>query len=120
MSRASVVIRYGSILEANECKCWRWVPAVPAEAAAIGRWRAGAGTAPTSGAGLGLLPLPTGAHLRSAAATAERAGLIAPHGGKLVNLMVPEDQKAAVKASATKTMDLSDRNACDVELLCVG
>ena len=59
-------------------------------------------------------------HLRSAAATAERTGLITPHGGKLVSLFVPEEQKAAVKASATKTLELSDRNACDVELLTVG
>jgi sulfate adenylyltransferase len=46
--------------------------------------------------------------------------LQAPHGDKLVDLMVPEDQKAAVIASCTKTMELSDRNACDVELLSVG
>ncbi|PSC72960.1 Sulfate adenylyltransferase isoform A [Micractinium conductrix] len=57
--------------------------------------------------------------VRAAAAT-ERASLIAPHGGKLVNLMLPEDKKAAAVASATKTIELSDRNACDVELLCVG
>lgn len=56
----------------------------------------------------------------SAAATTELAGLIAPHGGKLIDLMVPEGQKAAVKSSATKTIELSDRNACDVELLTVG
>lgn len=56
----------------------------------------------------------------SAAATVEQAGLIAPHGGKLVNLMLPEDKKAAAVASCTKTIQLSDRNACDVELLTVG
>ena len=54
----------------------------------------------------------------TAATTSE--GLQVPHGGKLVHLMVPEAQRAAVAASATKKMDLSDRNACDVELLCVG
>ncbi|GBF97682.1 sulfate adenylyltransferase [Raphidocelis subcapitata] len=54
----------------------------------------------------------------AAAATAE--GLQAPHGGKLVSLMVPKAQQAALVASTTKTMELSDRNACDVELLCVG
>ncbi|KAL4433897.1 hypothetical protein ABPG75_000338 [Micractinium tetrahymenae] len=55
-----------------------------------------------------------------AAATTERTGLIAPHGDKLVNLMLPEGQKEAAIASCTKTIELSDRNACDVELLCVG
>lgn len=54
----------------------------------------------------------------AAATTAD--GLQAPHGGKLVNLMVPKAQQAALAASCTKTMELSDRNACDVELLCVG
>lgn len=47
-------------------------------------------------------------------------GLVAPHGGKLVNLMVPKDQVAAEVASCTKKTELSDRNACDVELLSVG
>jgi sulfate adenylyltransferase len=46
--------------------------------------------------------------------------LIAPHGGKLIDLMLPEDKKAAAKAKCTKTVELSDRNACDVELLTVG
>jgi hypothetical protein len=47
-------------------------------------------------------------------------GLQQPHGGKLVNLRVPADKVAAVKASATKTLEASDRNACDLELLTVG
>jgi sulfate adenylyltransferase len=47
-------------------------------------------------------------------------GLQTPHGGKLVNLMVPEAQRQAVIDSCTKTLECSDRNACDVELLCVG
>jgi len=45
---------------------------------------------------------------------------IAPHGGELVNLMAPADAQAALIASCTKTVELSDRNACDVELLSVG
>lgn len=57
---------------------------------------------------------------RSAVASAERAGLIAPHGDKLVNLMLPADKKQASIDSCTKTVELSDRNACDVELLTVG
>ena len=47
-------------------------------------------------------------------------GLQTPHGGKLVNLMVPEAQRQAVIDSCTKTLACSDRNACDVELLVVG
>ena len=53
-------------------------------------------------------------------AAAERAGLIHPHGGKLSDLMLPADKRAAAKQSCTKTIELSDRNACDVELLVVG
>jgi sulfate adenylyltransferase len=46
--------------------------------------------------------------------------VIAPYGGTLVDLMVPSAEQAALKASATKTFECSDRNACDVELLVVG
>ena len=56
----------------------------------------------------------------SASAPAQRSGVIAPYGGTLVDLMVAEADCAAVKATATKTIECSDRNACDVELLCVG
>eukprot|EP00884_Botryococcus_braunii_P002951 jgi/Botrbrau1/12657/Bobra.67_1s0022.1 len=55
----------------------------------------------------------------SATAVAEK-GLQAPHGGKLVDLMLPESQRAAEIASCTKELELSDRNACDTELLVVG
>ena len=43
-----------------------------------------------------------------------------PHGGKLVDLMLAESQREEAVATCTKEMELSDRNACDVELLCVG
>ena len=56
----------------------------------------------------------------SASAPAQRSGVIAPYGGTLVDLMVAEADCAAVKGTATKTVECSDRNACDVELLCVG
>ena len=46
--------------------------------------------------------------------------MIAPYGGTLVDLMVPSAEQSALKASATKTLECSDRNACDVELLVVG
>jgi sulfate adenylyltransferase len=52
------------------------------------------------------------------AVTAE--GLQVPHGGNLVNLMAPASEHAALKAACKHTMELSDRNACDVELLVVG
>lgn len=48
------------------------------------------------------------------------AGLIAPHGGSLVDLMVPEADREAVRASAGRRIECSHRNACDVELLVVG
>ena len=42
-------------------------------------------------------------------------GLIAPHGGALVNLMLEDDgAKARAIASCTRALELSDRNACDV------
>ena len=47
-------------------------------------------------------------------------GLIAPHGGSLVNLMLPAAEQQAVKASASRMLECSDRQACDVELLVVG
>mmetsp|Transcript_14519 Transcript_14519/g.17599 ORF Transcript_14519/g.17599 Transcript_14519/m.17599 type:complete len:458 (-) Transcript_14519:208-1581(-) len=42
------------------------------------------------------------------------------HGGKLVDLMAPEGEHAALIASCNAEMEMSDRNACDVELLSVG
>jgi sulfate adenylyltransferase len=43
-----------------------------------------------------------------------------PHGGELVNLMVEASEKENIASGCTKQLELSDRNACDVELLCVG
>ena len=58
---------------------------------------------------------------RAAAAVAEKqTAKQTPHGDKLVNLMLPSDQKQAAIDSASKKLECSDRNACDVELLCVG
>lgn len=57
-------------------------------------------------------------------ATAEAAsvteGLIAPHGGKLINLQLPQSEWEAAIKSCNRTFEASDRNACDVELLSVG
>lgn len=58
--------------------------------------------------------------IRRATATVAEGQLQTPHGGKLVDLMAPAEQHADLKASASKTLQLSDRNACDVELLVVG
>jgi len=55
----------------------------------------------------------------SASATSP-AGLMTPHGGSLVDLMVTAEQHDAVKAGVDRVVVCSDRNACDVELLVVG
>ena len=47
-------------------------------------------------------------------------GLIAPHGGVLVDLRLPVEQWEAAKAGVDHVIECSDRNACDVELLMVG
>lgn len=60
------------------------------------------------------------AAVEAAAFATTPEGLQVPHGGSLVNLMVPEAQRQAVIDSCNKTIECSDRNACDVELLCVG
>jgi|TARA_B100000003_G_scaffold109007_1_gene97585 sulfate adenylyltransferase len=63
----------------------------------------------------------TGTTRAYAAAAAAGRGLIEPHGGELVNLMVvDEKEKARAIASCDRALELSDRNACDVELLSVG
>jgi len=43
-----------------------------------------------------------------------------PHGGKLVDLFVPDTEKEEVIASASKTIDITERQSCDVQLLCNG
>ena len=47
-------------------------------------------------------------------------GLIQPHGGSLVDLMVPAEEREAVRTGVDRVVVCSDRNACDVELLVVG
>ena len=56
----------------------------------------------------------------SATPSTQDSGVIAPYGGTLVDLMVSPDEREAVKSSATTTLECSDRNACDVELLVIG
>ena len=46
--------------------------------------------------------------------------MIEAYGGALVNLMVPIEHRSQVRSYANKTIECSDRNACDVELLIVG
>mmetsp|Transcript_32939 Transcript_32939/g.105086 ORF Transcript_32939/g.105086 Transcript_32939/m.105086 type:complete len:417 (-) Transcript_32939:463-1713(-) len=44
-----------------------------------------------------------------------------PHGGKLVNLYLSdESEKASAIAGCTKTIEVSERQSCDIELLCNG
>ncbi len=54
--------------------------------------------------------------------TAVNASLIEPYGGKLVNLVVPEEKKQEVKtyAGGLPSIQLSDREVCDLELLATG
>lgn len=48
--------------------------------------------------------------------------LIAPHGGRLVNLLVPDEERrqAEAHASTLPSLQLSDRSVCDLELLAIG
>jgi hypothetical protein len=49
-------------------------------------------------------------------------GLITPHGGSLVDAMVTDEaqKKQLISECEGRKMECSHRNACDVELLCVG
>ena len=58
--------------------------------------------------------------MTATSSSSQRSGVIAPYGGTLVDLMVSAPEHAALKASATTSIECSDRNACDVELLVVG
>ncbi len=46
--------------------------------------------------------------------------VIAPYGGTLVDLMVHGEMRQSIQESASKTIECSDRNACDIELLVIG
>lgn len=61
--------------------------------------------------------------MAQAAATAPAPstdGLQTPHGGVLINLQAPPISYSLLLKEATKTIEASDRNACDIELLSVG
>ena len=58
--------------------------------------------------------------MTATSSSSQRSGVIAPYGGTLVDLMASATEHAALKASATTSIECSDRNACDVELLVVG
>ena len=58
--------------------------------------------------------------MTASSSSSQRSGVIAPYGGTLVDFMVSATEQAALKASATTSIECSDRNACDVELLVVG
>jgi len=62
-------------------------------------------------------PLPAQAARVAAPVMAAKA---TPHGGTLIDLFVPEGDVAAVAASADKTIDITERQSCDVQLLCNG
>ena len=50
----------------------------------------------------------------------EYSGLIPPIGGQLVDLMTLKNDQREIKVNSKKTLECSDRNACDVELLIIG
>ena len=58
--------------------------------------------------------------MTASSSSSQRTGVIAPYGGTLVDLMVSATEHAALKASTTTSIECSDRNACDIELLVVG
>ena len=47
-------------------------------------------------------------------------GLIKPYGGELINLMASNQERDELKKASFKTLNCSDRNACDIELLLIG
>ena len=49
-----------------------------------------------------------------------RSELIPPYGGELIDLMVKNEEIEETKQKATKKLECSDRNACDIELLIIG
>lgn len=58
----------------------------------------------------------------TAAASEKHPRLIAPYGGGLINLLVPEEERAELSAYASNlpSLQLSPRSMCDLELLAVG
>jgi predicted ATPase len=54
--------------------------------------------------------------------TAQPSPLLAPYGGRLVNLLVPLDAREALRAHASHlpSVQLSERAVCDLELLTTG
>ncbi len=46
--------------------------------------------------------------------------MIKPYGGELINLMSSEQKAEELKKGSLKTLNCSDRNACDIELLLIG
>ena len=47
-------------------------------------------------------------------------GLIEPYGGELINLFLSDQEAKELKKNSFKTLNCSDRNACDIELLSIG
>ena len=47
-------------------------------------------------------------------------GLIEPYGGELINLFLSDQEAKELKKNSFKTLNCSDRNACDIELLLIG
>jgi hypothetical protein len=54
------------------------------------------------------------------AATPERSSLIAPYGGRLIDLFADEHETLIARARHLPSLQLSPRSLCDLELLAVG
>ena len=67
---------------------------------------------------LGFMGLVSSEPETCSAGTCSAAG--EPHGGTLVNTIVPETDRSRVISEATATLELSERQACDVALLING
>ena len=74
-------------------------------------------------AGFRISQLPASPQKLAAAARTPELAMVArqtPHGGTLVDLMAAPSERAALAASADRAVELSERQSCDVELLCNG
>merc|ERR1719253_621546 len=65
-------------------------------------------------------PMGTQAPAMRSASLIEMAAKQVPHGGTLIDLFAPDGERAALAASADKVIDITERQSCDVELLCNG
>lgn len=132
LSLSSVAFRSGLVAARSGARSVKATCTARVGGLTLGKGSAGVATSASAGNGRLVAYRPAGASVaarvgqRVAASMSTTAkivgkrvdGLIEPHGGKLVDLMVKNE--AEIKAKCNHTFELSDRQACDVELLCNG